>query len=304
MYNTIICEKDGPVAVVTLNRPERMNSLSVQLMQELADALAELERDDEVGALVITGARKSDGRPCFCAGADLKDMAANGSVTFYARFSTAQEAYLRAFEAFAKGTDTIIERGPISVFDRLANFSKPTIAAVDGICTAGGLEMALVCDMRIVAETAQMCDLHMKNIGHLGGAGVETRLTQLVGPSKAKELLWTGDIIDGQEAWRIGLANRVFPSNQMLEKAIELGKDISSRRRDAVRLSKATIDARMIFGERDSLRYTDLAAALLNLMSTPEVTNEGYNAFAEKRKPSFENEHENEKPLEAISDRS
>jgi enoyl-CoA hydratase len=249
-----------------LNRPERLNALSAQLARELDALLDEIAKDDEARVIIITGAPRPDGRPCFCAGADLKEAAEGRGVT-----ELLAASLLDRVEGF------MTERGVgIPIFDKLINMGKPSIAAIDGVCTAGGIELAMSCDMRTCSETARVSDMHIKNLGIIGGAGACTKLARIVGPAKAMELVFTGDPIDGNEAWRIGFAIRVFPPDKLIEGTKELAKKIAGMRPDAIRVGKAVIRAAADMPLREALRYD-----LLALASLPPPT-EAIEAFAKR----------------------
>lgn len=280
---TIIYEKDDNVVVLTLSRPTSLNALSRQLLKELIEVLNEIEKDDALGAVIITGAPRPDGSPCFSPGVDIKESNEKGSLT-EAAWGVPEDALFNTLKAFADEID--IDLKELSAFDRVAKFPKATIAAIDGICTAGGLELAIACDMRIVSETAKINDLHMKNLGKMGGAGLQTRLPRLIGTAKAKELLWTGDLIDGKEALRIGLANRISTPDKLIEDAKELGKKVAAMSINAIKTSKAVINAGMNMTERESLRYSDIAN-IIHMVTMGDKAREGYKAFEEKREPEF-----------------
>ena len=203
-YETMIFEKRASVALITLNRPAKKNALTEQMHRELIHIYEEIERSDELKAVVLTG-----GSEFFCTGADLSDV--------------------------SKSEDGL-PTGPNAI-ERLADLTKPTIAAICGWCVAGGLELALSCDLRVVAETAKIGDRHIR-IGFIGGAGAPTRLARLIGVSKALELILTGDTIDGNEAYRIGFANKVFPVERLMDGAIELAAKIAAYSPLALQLSK------------------------------------------------------------------
>ena len=192
-YETVILETVGAVAIATLNRPTKKNALTEQMHRELIHIYDEIERSDEVKVLVITG-----GPDCFSTGADLSDVSK---------------------------TEDGLPTGPNAI-ERLADFPKPTIAVINGWCIAGGIELALSCDLRVAAETARIGDRHIR-IGFIGGAGAPTRLVRLLGGSKAMELILTGDTIDGKEAYRIGFANKVFPPEKLMEGAMEMAAKIA-----------------------------------------------------------------------------
>ncbi|MGA2110220.1 MAG: enoyl-CoA hydratase/isomerase family protein [Syntrophorhabdales bacterium] len=229
-YETVIFEKKGGVAVVTLNRPAKKNALTPQMHRELIQIYEEVEESDELRVLVLTG-----GTELFCTGADLEDV--------------------------SKSEDGL-PTGPNAI-ERLANVTKPTIAAISGWCVAGGLELALSCDLRVVAETARIGDRHIR-IGFIGGAGAPTRLARLIGVSKALEVILTGDIIDGKEAHRIGFANRVFPAEQLMDGTMELAAKIAAYSPLALKLSKEAVKSAADSPEYQSLhRANELVLKLL-----------------------------------------
>lgn len=190
-YEAIAIERADGVLLIRLNRPDRMNALNATLIRELASVLAEAERDDAVRALVLTGNERA-----FSAGADLKE--------------TAPPHWEDEINA---------------VFNTLENLSKPTIAAIRGWCIAGGLELAMACDLRVAATDTKIGDWHVK-IDSIGGAGATVRLPRLVGLARAKELVYTGAAVDGEEAYRIGLANRVCRADDVVETALALAHEI------------------------------------------------------------------------------
>jgi enoyl-CoA hydratase/carnithine racemase len=201
-FEAIAVDHDGELAVIRLARPRQMNALNAQLIRELTEAVQDLESDDAVRVVVITGDDRA-----FSAGADLKE--------------TPPPDWEEEINA---------------AFDRLETLSKPTIAAIRGWCIAGGLELAMSCDLRVAADDAKIGDWHVK-IRSIGGAGATVRLPRLVGLSRAKELVFTGAAIDGGEAHRIGLVNRVCPSEDVLAHARALAREIAGG--DAVTIAYA-----------------------------------------------------------------
>ena len=208
---TIKFERQGGIGIVTLNRPERLNALNLQMVRELRRVVDYVEKDDTMLVLIFTGAARPDGRPCFCAGADLKEF---------------------------KEANPLLEGTALT--NKIEMLLKPTIAVIDGTCTAGGMELAEICDLRLVAETAQISDLHLKNnLMGLGGWGASTYLPRIVGQAKAKEMILTGMVIDGREAWRIGFANRVFPAAELMPGAIALAEQIAQMHPKGVKITLA-----------------------------------------------------------------
>ncbi len=228
-YETVIYEKKEGVAIITLNRPEKRNALSQQLSQELGQAVNEAIKDNEVRVVVVTGGPKA-----FCAGADLSEVAAS-------RTGRAERT------------------GP-SARDLLLDMPKPSIAAISGPCVAGGLELAMACDIRIASETARIGDGHAK----MGLLGPSTAiLPRLVGVGMAKELIFTGDLVDGNEACRIGFVNHVYPEDKFLDEAIELAKRMAKNTPATLRLSKKAIDMGILMTEREAVHHSGLCTAEL-----------------------------------------
>jgi enoyl-CoA hydratase/carnithine racemase len=224
-YKTVIYEKSEGVAIITLNRPEKRNALSWELSSELTQAIQAAEKDDEVGAIVITGGPKA-----FSAGADLS-------------------------QAVAKPSDEP-QRTGAGAIDKVADTPKPTIAAISGPCVAGGLALAVACDIRIASETARIGDGRIK-MGLLGGI---PKLPRLIGVGMAKELTLTGDLIDGNEALRIGLVNHVYPEGIFLDKAFELAKRIAKNPPIAAKFTKRAFDTGLQMNEYEAAHYSSLCA--------------------------------------------
>jgi enoyl-CoA hydratase/carnithine racemase len=153
------------------------------------------------------------------------------------------------------GGDHLGAQGFRNVLNRIEAFPKPVIAAIDGVCTAGGLELALSCDLRVVAETAQVSDLHVKTMAHTGGGGATSRLSRLVGPAKTKEMIFLGLVLDGHEAWRIGFANRVVPSEELMSTVTAMAVETAKRHPIALRVAMALADAAPDLDHDRSLRY-------------------------------------------------
>ena len=269
MYECLIYEKlEEGVALITLNRPHRLNAVSAQLARELGQALDEVEGDGEVRVTVLTGAPRADGRPCFSAGGDLHDLAGQEKPPVFERMAGAVPAMM----------DRSVGPSIAGFCERLETTGKPSIAAIDGVCTAGGLELALACDIRVAAETAQMSELHMKNLGGLSGAGMTTRLARTVGPAWAKEIMFTGEPLNGHAAVAIGLANHVLPSDKLLEGAIALARRFAAMRPGAVAVAKAAMSAAMDLDLERALRYSYIGQEVLS-------AKEGARSFTQKQPP-------------------
>ena len=207
-YETILLDVDDSVATLTLNRPEVRNAINLAMVEEIHDALSELGRREDVLALVITGA----GGKAFAAGADIAEL-----------LERTHEDALRSINT--------------ALFKRVEDFPRPTIAAIRGFALGGGCELALACDIRVAGEGAKFGQPEV-SLGIMPAAGGTYRLPRLVGLGRAKELIFTGAIIDAREAERIGLVNRVVADDQVLAAALEMAKKIASQAPLAVRLSK------------------------------------------------------------------
>lgn len=253
-YADILVEREEELAIITLNRPSRLNAMRHQTLNELNAALDEIASDGTLKVVIITGAPRPDGRACFSSGGDVKEIAEKGPYT-------AQRDIVGSIEDVTALYP--VESEAQLLMDRIESFSKPVIAAIDGVCTAGGLELALCCDLRVVSETAIISDLHLKNLGVLGGSGATVRLARAVGCAKAKEIVFTGEPLDGQEAWKIGLANRVVPPSRLMDEAKELGKKIAKMRSEGVRLAKSSINSSIDMGLHEALRFSYLCVAAL-----------------------------------------
>lgn len=220
------------VATITLSRPDRLNALSTKLLEELQSAVRKARKDEETRVLVISGAPRKDGRPCFSAGDDLKDMAA--------------------------GVPMPPGLGA-EICNMLDDLLKPTIAVIDGICSTGAVEIALACDLRIVSETAQISDWHLKNLGNgLGGWGASTRWVRAVGLQHAKDIILTGKVVDGIEAHRIGFAARVFPSAALMDGARAVACQIAAMDPNGVRVTLAHLDRVEDMTRDQALRFAQL----------------------------------------------
>ncbi len=252
-------EKRGHVAIMTLNRPERMNALGRELSAELREAEAEFARDDDVWLGIYTGA----GDRAFCAGLDLKEAAERGS------------------DGVAGGTSG---SSPISRFERIApDHGKPTIAAINGAAYGGGLEMALTCDIRICSDNTRMALAEVK-VG-LCPPGGSFNLPRLVGLSNSMWLLLSGEPVDAEEALRMGLVTRVVPYPELLDTAVAMGETIVANAPLAVRATRklAHLGIEM---PRDYARR--MGAMLIESVWSSEDAVEGARAFAERRTPDWQ----------------
>ena len=241
-YETIKYETvEEHIVLLTLNRPERLNALNRVLFEELDDAVQKIERDQDVLVYMVTGAPRTDGRPMFTAGADLKARADIGPTPHWLAND---------------------------VINQIDTMRTPSIAVIDGLCTTGGMELILACDLRIASSTAQFCDWHLKNTGAgIGGWGAATRLSRTVGLFKAKDMLLTGMIIDGEEARRIGLVNRAFPSEKLMDGTLEAARSIAGMRPDGIRLTMGFLEMQMDMDLHQALRWADVAPSYMGIKS-------------------------------------
>jgi enoyl-CoA hydratase len=256
VYETILVKIEDGIATITLNRPEVLNALNNQVFNDLADAALNLGTDDSVRVVIITGGNK-----VFAAGADIGQMATATAVDV----STGERPSLKAFN--------LIE-----------NMSKPVIAAISGYALGGGCELALVADVRIAADNAQLGLPEIK-LGILPGGGGTQRLPRLIGSGRAKELIFSGDFISAQEAWRIGLVNKVVSADQLLEEAQKMAKRFAARGAIALNMAKSSINEGLRMDLEAGLQYEHKCFSLL---FATEDQKEGMKAFLEKRPAKFQ----------------
>jgi len=254
---TVLVARENGIATITLNRPEVLNALNTRLNQELRTVMEELKSDRTVRVVIITGA----GDRAFSAGRDLKE---------YSEYkSTPIEDWERR-----------VQSGENS---GVAGMPQPTIAAINGFAIAGGLELALACDIRISSEKATFGLFEIRR-GFFPGGGATWRLAPLVGKGWAMEMLLGGDTITADVAERIGLVNRIVPHDQLMPAVRELARKIADKSPAAVRLAKAAINQAMAAYERTGF---DITVALRSLAETNEDIREGTRAFVEKRAADF-----------------
>jgi enoyl-CoA hydratase len=277
-YETILYEKEAGFCLITLNRPKSLNALNIKMWAELENAVDEVDKDPEIKAFIFTGAPRPDGRPCFCAGLDLKEAA---GYTVEGQIPTTPSTASSPSLVTTLWAERQPKLGMIRAFEKLAWSPKISIAAIDGVCTAGGIELALSCDIILVSETAQISDMHVKNLGWIGGAAATPNMAWRVGVAKAIELCCTGDVIDGKEAHRIGFANQVFPPHKLLDGAKEMGRKLGGMRLAALTMTKATCRAVQDMDYRSSWYYTD--AAFKALQVEADTAEWGPGRWVEKR---------------------
>jgi enoyl-CoA hydratase len=254
-YEVIRFEVENSVAVITLNRPP-MNPLNNQAFQDLANAAYELEANPTVKAVIITGA----GDRAFSAGADIKEMALLTPVELY---------------TFCQAS--------LTAFTRLENLGKPVIAAVNGLALGGGTELALSCDFRIAADNAKFAQPEI-NLGMMPGAGGTQRLPRLIGASKAKELVFLGEMIDASTAERLGLVNQVVPAASLMEAARALASKLATKPAVALKMAKEAVNTGLNMDIHSALTL-EIQHFITSFSSAD--AREGLRAFLEKRKPHF-----------------
>ena len=254
--NLLIDKRDG-VAIVTINRPEKLNALNDKLMDELDACFAALGSDAEVRGVVLTGA----GEKAFVAGADIGELA--------------QQTPVGGKEKSIRGQ---------KVLDRIENLGKPVIAAVNGFALGGGCELAMACHVRVASENARLGTPEVK-LGLMCGYAGTQRLSRLVGKGRALEILLTGEPVDAAEALRIGLVNRVVPKDKVLAEAEGLVRKMIANAPVSLRFSIEAVNAGLEL-PFDEARY--LEATLFGLLCTTEDMKEGTRAFLDKRPPRFQ----------------
>lgn len=254
-YQTLILEKKDGIATITFNRPEAMNASNLQSSLDFMEATMDIEADDSIKAAIIWGGPKF-----FCAGGDIK------------YFCNASPLEMESFIARCHATH-----------DRIANSSKPYIAAVAGLALGGGLETVLSCDIKIAADNAVM-GLPEINIGIIPGAGGTQRLPRAVGSNWARHLILTGEMIDAETALKIGLVCKVVPVDQLYETAEKYARSLARKSPTAVRSAKKCIEYSEKCDLATGLAYEQKAWAFLY---TTEDQTEGMKAFLEKRKPNY-----------------
>jgi enoyl-CoA hydratase len=254
-YETLTVEKGEGIAIVRLNRPP-VNSLNVRAYGDIYDVFCELEKDESVKAVVLTAA----GDKAFAAGLDVKEVAGK-SIPDYFAFGRISRMCL----------------------DKVASIDKPTIAAVFGFVFGGGCELALACDLRIAATDASIGCPEV-NLGIIPGSGGTQRMPRLIGVAKAKELLFMGDTVSGEEACRIGLVNKVVAKDALLDEAKAWAKKLASKPRVALSLLKSAIDNGINMDLQSAITYENDCFVITYVS---EDGREGFQAFTEKRKPVF-----------------
>src|ERR1700758_730980 len=255
-FEHIIVESKGPVGILTLNRPKMLNALSFGVFREIAAAIDDLEADDAIGCIVVTGSDKA-----FAAGADIKEMQPKGFIDMFA-------------------SDFAAIGG-----DRAARCRKPTIAAVAGYSLGGGCERATTGDIIIPADTAKFGQPEI-TLGTIPGIGGTQRLTRAVGKAKAMDLCLTGRMMDAQEAERSGLVSRIVPADKLMEEALGAAEKIASMSQPAAAMAKEAVNRAF---ETPLSEGLNVERNLFHSTFALEDRAEGMAAFIEKRKPVNKN---------------
>jgi len=255
-FDNLLLERDGAVALITINRPHVLNALNTSTVDEIGCLILDLTKDDSVRAIVLTGA----GDKAFVAGADINELAVQVPTTGRAHALAGQR-----------------------VLDLIENMGKPVIAAINGYALGGGCELAMACTLRIAADTAKLGQPEI-TLGILPGYAGTQRLPRLVGKARAMELILTGAVISASEAERIGLVNRVVPASTLMAEAKKLAGDLAKQAPLAVRYIIDAINHGLEMPFVEGCRFE---ASLFGLVASTDDMREGTRAFLEKRKPEF-----------------
>lgn len=254
-YKNLLIE-EGKVTLVRINRPEKLNALNKDTLEELWSVLNYIKKNNDILALVITGM----GEKAFAAGADIKELNACDTISG------------KDFSSFGQ-----------NVFNLIENLGKPVIAAVNGFALGGGCELALACHFRLASENAKFGQPEV-NLGIIPGYGGTQRLTRLINSGRAAELILTGNMIDANEAFRIGLVNHVYKSEDLINEAIKTAEIITTKGQIAVRLALESINSSANLSKSEGLK---IEANLFSICCGSNDFKEGTKAFLEKRKPEF-----------------
>jgi len=255
-YENLLVERDGAVLIVTINRPDKLNALNTQTVTELDRAMEAARMDAEVRVIILTGS----GEKSFVAGADINELAVQSPVN--------GREHARSGQA---------------VFDRIERLGKPVIAAINGFALGGGCELAMACTLRIAADTAKLGQPEI-NLGLIPGYAGSQRLPRLVGRGRALELLLLGAPIPADEAWRIGLVNKVVPGARLMTETRALAQQLAAKAPIAVRYILDAVAGGLEMSFADAQTYE---ATLFGLIATTDDMREGTRAFLDKRKPTF-----------------
>lgn len=257
-YQNLLFEIKNSVGIVTVNRPDKLNALNHQTLKELNELFSEIKINEEVSVVILTGA----GEKAFVAGADISEL---------------NKLDILSGKEFSESGQEI--------FNLIENLDKPVIAAVNGYALGGGCELALACHLRLASEKAKFGQPEV-NLGVIPGYGGTQRLARLINSGRALEYILTGDMIDVNEAYRIGLVNKVYSPEELMPKAIEMAEKIVSKGQVAVKMSVRAVVSCDELSQKEGQK---LEASLFAVCCGSEDFKEGTAAFLEKRKPEFKN---------------
>jgi len=253
-YQEIIYEKENTLAIITFNRPDVRNALNYLAIDEALEAAGDADADGRVRVLILTGA----GDKAFVAGADIEELRERNTLTELGRRSAQRRVLANLLETM----------------------SKPTIAAINGFAVGTGLELAMACTIRIASENAKFGQPEI-NLGIMPGNGGTQRLPRLVGEGRAMEMILTGELIDAQEAYRIGLVNRVVPQAELMHYVKDLATKLASKPPLAIKLAKDALHTGLSMSLNDGIEYENKLFAIL---CGSQDKQEGVNAFLDKRR--------------------
>lgn len=254
-YETIKTETRGKIGLITLDRPEALNALNNQLVEELVEAVAAYDADEAIGCIVITGSEKA-----FAAGADIKEMQPKSYMDVYKE------------DLFAKA-------------GQIADCRTPTIAAVSGYALGGGCELAMMCDFILAGDNARFGQPEI-NLGVIPGIGGTQRLTRFVGKSKAMEMCLTGRMMEADEAERAGLVSRVVPKESLLEEALKAAETTASKSLPVAMMAKEAVNRAYEVTLNEGIQFE---RRVFHSLFATEDQSEGMAAFVDKRTPQFKN---------------
>jgi enoyl-CoA hydratase len=255
-YNTLLYSINNNIGLVTINRPDKLNALNHEVLDELRKLFGEIKNDPDVAAVILTGS----GKKAFVAGADISEL---------------NKLDVLSGKEFA-------EYGQ-EVFNEIESLGKPVIGAINGYALGGGCELALACHIRLAGENAKFGQPEV-NLGIIPGYGGTQRLPRLINSGRALEMILTGDMIDAQEAYRIGLVNKLYPDEELLSKAQEFAEKISSKGHVALKMALKAVVSSDELSEKEGLHFE---ASLFAVCCGSDDFKEGTSAFLEKRKPEF-----------------
>ena len=257
-FEFLLLERQGPITVLTLNRPERLNAWNLQMRQEMRAAVTELVEDDGLRVAIVTGSGRA-----FAAGEDVTGM---GELS-----ALGPRGFRRHVRLFH------------NIFDDIEQMEVPVIAAINGVAAGGGLELALSCDFRFAAASARL-GLPENNVGLIPGSGGISRLVKIVGPSRAKRLVMTGEIVPAEKALAFGLIDEIYPDEALMDEAMAFAETLAAKAPLAIGTAKLLINQCVNVDLETGRNFERIGQSVLKLT---EDHAEGARAFIEKRKPEF-----------------